>query len=222
MNKTYLINRHEIKEIVRFDYVHGDIKWEPRNAVIYPTFFIGAGLCAGMFGIGGGMITVPLMLAMGVHPAVVSATASSVVFFTAALSTSSFAVFDLILWDYASVCVCIGFFASLVGQSIMKRARQSATADNFERNSFIAYCIGGVIMLSALLMTMQYVLDIVSYDENTKSSCVRRARILNFPHRDVAYSTIYADRLFGGGARYATKQKWRLLLPGASGPRLRR
>jgi uncharacterized membrane protein YfcA len=169
--QTYLVNRHEIKEIVRFDYVHGDIKWEPRNAVIYPSFFMGAGLCAGMFGIGGGMITVPLLLSMGMHPAVVSATASSMVFFTAALSTSSFALFDLILWDYAVVCVCVGFVGSLIGQGIMKRARQSAASGtNFERNSFIAYCIGCVIMLSALLMTMQYILEIVRYDQDASAS----------------------------------------------------
>lgn len=119
-----------------------------------------------MFGIGGGMISVPLMLAMGVHPAVVTATSATMVFFTALLSVSSFAVFNLILWDYAVVCLAIGLLASLMGQGIMKSVRQAGTegSGNFERNSFIAYCIGGVILLSALLMTMQYVLHIVNYD----------------------------------------------------------
>lgn len=118
------------------------------------------------------MITVPLMLAMGVHPAVVTATSSTMVFFTAMLSVSSFAVFNLILWDYAVVCLAIGFLASLLGQGIMKTVRQAKTegSGNFERNSFIAYCIGGVILLSALLMTMQYVLHIVSYDENVSGT----------------------------------------------------
>jgi uncharacterized membrane protein YfcA len=124
-----------------------------------------------MFGIGGGMITVPLMLAMGVHPGVVTATASTMVFFTAALSSSSFAVFNLILWDYAIVCIALGFFASLLGQGVMHRARQTATEGrNFERNSFIAYCTGGVILLSALLMTLQYVLLIVNYDADASQS----------------------------------------------------
>lgn len=114
------------------------------------------------------MIAVPLMLAMGVHPAVVTATSSTMVFFTALLSASSFAVFGLILWDYAIVCLSIGFFASLIGQGIMKTVRvtNTETHGNFERNSFIAYCIGGVILLSALLMTMQYVLHIVAYENS--------------------------------------------------------
>ena len=48
--QTYLVNRHELKEIIRFDYVHGDIKWDERKAIIYPGFFVLAGLFAGMFG----------------------------------------------------------------------------------------------------------------------------------------------------------------------------
>jgi uncharacterized membrane protein YfcA len=129
---------------------------------MYPSFFICSGLCAGMFGVGGGMITVPLMLTMGMHPTVVTATASTMVFFTACLSASSFAIFNLVLWDYAVVCIVVGFCASLLGQGIMYRARQITPTEgpNFERNSFIAYCMGGVIMLSSLLMTMQTVLHI--------------------------------------------------------------
>jgi uncharacterized membrane protein YfcA len=120
-----------------------------------------------MFGIGGGMITIPLMLTMGVHPAICTATSSTMVFFTALLMTSSFAIFNLILWDYAAVCFVIGFFASLMGQGIMQIARQTSTgATNFERNSIIAYCIGGVIMLCALLMTLQYVVQIIGFDNS--------------------------------------------------------
>lgn len=156
-----------MKEIIRFDYVHGDIKWDAQKAMLYPCFFVLAGMFAGMFGIGGGMITVPLMLTMGVHPAVCTATSSTMVFFTTLLSSSSFAVFNLILWDYAVVCLVIGFTGSLIGMGIMQKARQTAAAGeaNFERNSFIAYCTGWVIMLCALLMTLQYVLQIVIYDE---------------------------------------------------------
>lgn len=52
--QTYVVARHEIKELVRFDYVHGDIKWDARSAILYPTVFVTAGLFAGTLGIGGG------------------------------------------------------------------------------------------------------------------------------------------------------------------------
>jgi hypothetical protein len=35
--QTYVVARHEIKELVRFDYVHGDIKWNAKTAVLYPA-----------------------------------------------------------------------------------------------------------------------------------------------------------------------------------------
>ena len=113
------------------------------------------------------MITVPLMLAMGVHPAIATATSSTMVFFTVMLSSSSYAIFNLIIWDYAVVCFCIGFIGTLIGSGIMQKARQTETAAaNFERNSFIAYCTGYVIMLCAFSMTLQYVIQIVLFHDD--------------------------------------------------------
>jgi uncharacterized membrane protein YfcA len=51
---SYVVARFEIKQLVRFDYVHGDIKWDTRSAFIYPAVFVTAGLFAGTLGIGGG------------------------------------------------------------------------------------------------------------------------------------------------------------------------
>ena len=51
--QTYLIARHEIKNMVRFNYVQGDIRWNKSAGWLYPVFFLIAGLFAGMFGIGG-------------------------------------------------------------------------------------------------------------------------------------------------------------------------
>ena len=45
-----------------------DIHWDERNTVTYPCLAILAGLVAGMFGIGGGIIKGPLMLALGEYP----------------------------------------------------------------------------------------------------------------------------------------------------------
>jgi len=161
--QTYLIARHEIKNIVRFDYVHGDIRWNRRAGWLYPVVFCLAGLLAGVFGIGGGIIIVPLLLTIGTHPAVASATSSAMVFITSLVSSSVYFVFGLILRDFALVGFIIAFFSSLVGQMLMGRLRQarSASGRSFERNSYIAFVIGGVVLLSALLVTIQYIFSIV-------------------------------------------------------------
>jgi Sulfite exporter TauE/SafE len=51
---SYVVARFEIKKLVRFDYVHGDIKWDTKSALLYPAVFVSAGLFAGTLGIGGG------------------------------------------------------------------------------------------------------------------------------------------------------------------------
>mmetsp|Transcript_34812 Transcript_34812/g.39697 ORF Transcript_34812/g.39697 Transcript_34812/m.39697 type:complete len:551 (+) Transcript_34812:97-1749(+) len=169
--QTYLMAQHEIKQLVLFDYVHGDIQWDKRAGIVYPLIFGAAGIFAGVFGIGGGMICVPLLLTMGVHPMVATATSSCMILFTSIASVTSFSIFGLIPWDYATVCLAVGFFPTLLGNSLMKRARKASAyrGHNFERNSIITYAIGGVIMLSAVGMTIQYIFSIVTYDEEDQT-----------------------------------------------------
>ena len=90
------------------------------------------------------------------------------VFFTSFASTSSYLIFGLILEDFALVGFCTGFFAALVGQSLMRQARQatSASGRNFERNSYIAFAIGGIVLISALLITVQFALNILREPED--------------------------------------------------------
>ncbi len=115
-------------------------------------------------------ITVPMMLAMGVHPAVVSATSSAMILFTSLAATTSFFVFGLLLFDFAVVGFVVGFIAASLGQILMRQARQarSASGRDFERNSYTAFAIGGVILVSALLMTIEV---------RTKIDCYKFANV---------------------------------------------
>lgn len=72
------------------------------------------------------------------------------------------------LQDYAITGFFVGFFSSFCGQLLMRRARQarSASGRRFERNSYLAFVIGGVVLVSALLLTIQYVLTIVEQETN--------------------------------------------------------
>ena len=53
----------------------------------------------------------------------------------------------------------------------MRRVRQarSASGRRFERNSYIAFVIGGVVLVSALLMTIEYVLAIIEQEPNDET-----------------------------------------------------
>jgi uncharacterized membrane protein YfcA len=47
--------------------VLSEIEWSEENTITYPIFAIVAGLVAGLFGVGGGIIKGPLMLALGMY-----------------------------------------------------------------------------------------------------------------------------------------------------------
>jgi uncharacterized membrane protein YfcA len=156
--RSHLLEKFDRKQRVGYKYVDGDIQWNPRSTIMYPAVCCFAGFFAGMFGVGGGIVKGPLMLAMGVHPAVSSASSACMILFTSFTAATSFVVFGLLIWDYAFICLFIGFVATVAGQLclsyLMKRA---------QRNSYIAFSIGGVVLLSALLMTIQ---SLVSLAEN--------------------------------------------------------
>jgi uncharacterized membrane protein YfcA len=111
------------------------------------------------FGIGGGIVYGPLMLAMGVHPAVASATTACMILFTSFTATTTYAVYGILVHDYAIVCTILGLMSTAVGQMVM-----SGLLKKTGRNSYIAFSIGVVILLSALLMTMQSLLHLMSDD----------------------------------------------------------
>lgn len=84
------------------------------------------------------------------------------ILFTSFAATTSFVVFGLLDMEYAYVCFAVGFVSTYVGQLglaiLMKRA---------QRNSLIAFSIGGVVLLSALLMTVQSLLSMAEGEHHS-------------------------------------------------------
>lgn len=160
--RTYLVKRFELKQKVGYKYIEGDIQWDSRSTIIYPCICCLAGFFAGMFGIGGGIVKGPLMLAMEVHPAVASASSACMILFTSFTATTSFFVFGLLDPQYGPVCFGIGFVATYFGQiglAILMR--------KYQRNSYIVFSIGGTVLLSAILMTVQSLLSIAEGEHHS-------------------------------------------------------
>ena len=84
--------------------------WDEANTLKFPALCMFAGLFAGMFGIGGGIVKGPLMLEMGVHPQVASATSACMILYTTSTATVSFALFGLMQMDYAVFLFFVGIF----------------------------------------------------------------------------------------------------------------
>ena len=96
------------------------------------------------------------MLEMGVLPPVAAASASIMILFTSAAATVAFYTFSLIPLDYGCVCVCLGFTITYLGQQVVTHMLKK-----YKKESFIVLSIGYVILLSAVLMGVQSVVDML-------------------------------------------------------------
>lgn len=149
--------RDLLSKIDMGNIVYSDIVWTEQNTISYPCYAILAGLMAGLFGIGGGMIKGPLMLALGVHPAVASATTACMILFTSSTATVTYMAHGLLVPDYAVFCLLVGFASTVVGQTMM-----SVLLKRYKRHSYIAYSIGIVVAVSAVAMAIESVVAVTS------------------------------------------------------------
>ena len=152
--REYLLAQTARKARVGYKYVEGDIVWDAKGTIKYPLICIGAGMCAGLFGIGGGIVTGPLMLELGVHPKVAGASTATMILLTAFTAATSFMMFGLLQVDYGTLLFPMGIGATYAGQKILNELMK-----NNERNSYIAFSIGAVVAISAVFMTLQSLLS---------------------------------------------------------------
>jgi uncharacterized membrane protein YfcA len=155
--RAQLITETQHKESIGYTFVKGDIQWDSSNTIYYSSICSVAGLFAGLFGIGGGIVKSPLMLQMGVHPLVASATCATMILFTSFTATTSFMVYGELDYDYGAAFLVVGFLSTLVGQLLMH-----ALMKKYNRNSYIAYSVALVVGASVLAMTWSSILTIVS------------------------------------------------------------
>jgi uncharacterized membrane protein YfcA len=166
LGRRCLLKDTQRKAEAGYVYLDDDIRWDSKSTIVYPLISTVAGIVAGMFGIGGGIIKGPLMLAMGIHPAVASATSAAMILFTSFTATTTFCVYGLLVRDYAIACVILGFVATYIGQSIMANILARSN-----RNSYIVFSIGFVVLFSTILMAVESVINMSSNSAGaTKSS----------------------------------------------------
>ncbi|CAM9702298.1 unnamed protein product [Ectocarpus sp. 4 AP-2014] len=145
--REYLVERWRLKARLNYRYGEGDVEWNPKNTLRYPAVCFFAGFFAGLFGVGGGIVKGPLMLEMGVHPMVASATSAVMILYTSFTATTSFMVFGLLEEDYAIALFVVGLAATAVGQIVVNHL-----VKKYKRTSFIVLSIGAVVALSAVMM----------------------------------------------------------------------
>lgn len=70
------------KKATGYKAERGDIKWDNKCTTLYPSICFACGIAAGALGIAAGMILSPILLELGMIPAVAAATSGFAVLFT--------------------------------------------------------------------------------------------------------------------------------------------
>jgi Sulfite exporter TauE/SafE len=147
--RSKLIQKWKLKQRIKYCSVEGDIEWNERNTIVYPFLCSFAGLLAGLFGVGGGIVNGPLMLHLGVHPSVSAATSAVMIIATSAAASTMF-IFITLTWDYALFLFLIGTVSTIIGQFGV-----GYFVDKYRRYSYISISIGFVLLISAFLLGVQ-------------------------------------------------------------------
>jgi hypothetical protein len=84
---------------INYPYNETDIKWNNNLIFLkFPCYSFISGLMAGLLGIGGGLILGPLLLELGLHPLVSTATSNFLVLFTSSSTSIQFILLVCILF----------------------------------------------------------------------------------------------------------------------------
>jgi uncharacterized membrane protein YfcA len=158
--RSHLIKAWKNKRRLRYKYLEGDVEWNERNTIVYPLLCIFAGMCAGLFGVGGGIVKGPLMMEMGVHPLVAAATSSVMILFTTASATTTFIAFGTLTFDYGLFLFCFGIMGTAIGQLVV-----AYFVKLYNRVSLISLSVGLVVGLSTVLMAVQAIYSLATNED---------------------------------------------------------
>lgn len=119
---------------------------------------------AGLLGIGGGLILGPLLLELGLHPVVSTATSNFLVLFTSSSTSIQFILLGMMNKDFGIACTIASSFGSLVGTFLIQKLL-SAT----KRNSYLIFALASVLGVSTLLIPAHTLLNMIDQIESGKS-----------------------------------------------------
>jgi len=163
--RSYLLDKATVKKAARVE-IEGDIHWDEKNTISYPAVCTLAGVFAGMFGIGGGIVKGPLMVEMGILPEVSSATAAFMILYTASSATVTYMAFDQIAYQFAPWFFLVGVVFTAIGQK--------AVTDHINRTgkkSLIVHLIAAIVGVSTLLMGYQSVRSAMESNKGFSGIC---------------------------------------------------
>eukprot|EP00474_Spongospora_subterranea_P000086 CRZ00544.1 hypothetical protein [Spongospora subterranea] len=133
-----------------------EVIWTNPNSGVYPIFAALAGLIGGLLGIGGGMVLAPLLIELGFHDLVVSATSATAVLLTSSSALTQYIILDMLLPSYSIVYLSVGIAATASGQITF-----SYLVAKYNRTSFLVGSIAIMIIVSTILLGISGIINTI-------------------------------------------------------------
>eukprot|EP00640_Fibrocapsa_japonica_P001723 CAMPEP_0113943214 /NCGR_PEP_ID=MMETSP1339-20121228/20815_1 /TAXON_ID=94617 /ORGANISM="Fibrocapsa japonica" /LENGTH=470 /DNA_ID=CAMNT_0000948021 /DNA_START=125 /DNA_END=1537 /DNA_ORIENTATION=+ /assembly_acc=CAM_ASM_000762 len=154
-----LYSEWQVKAKMGWEYLDNDLRWNAETVRKLPAVGFLAGVCASLVGIGGGMITGPLFLQLGIQPQVGSSTSAFMIIFTGLSSTIQYMAKGELPIDFACWLGFLGFLGAQLGHHVVKKLLEKTG-----RPSYIAFLLAGFVLVSAFVMVITGLIKIATTD----------------------------------------------------------
>ena len=161
-----LKDMHEGRVKLGYRYQPEDIQFSEEELKKFPLTAIGAGVAAGLLGIGGGMVIGPLFIDIGMQPQVGTASCAFMILWTATSGVVQYAMADKLGLQFAATFAAVGFVSGQLGQRGVNKVL-AATG----RPSIVVLLLGAIIGLACIVMTLSTGLELAGIPLSGKDDC---------------------------------------------------
>lgn len=164
---TYIISDYQEKRNNHYIFIEGDIVWN--MDVVKKFIFIGSftGFVSTYIGIGGGMLTTPIMIQVGMLPEVVVATSSISTLCSCVISCLNYLAsgdLPIVYGTVFAICSAIGSIGGIYASDYIMAV--------YKKQSPIIFMVALIIFLSMVLLTVNAVDNRLIYDYSFKNICI--------------------------------------------------
>lgn len=162
----YIRNDYNYKKDTNYAFIKGDISWTDETIRRFALIGTCVGFLSTYIGIGGGMLTTPIMIQAGMIPEVVIASSSISTLASSTISSVNYIIAGKLDMTYGGV-----FCACSAGGSIMGIYASDYILAKYKRQSILIFVVALIIFSSMLLLTINGVNNNMFIDYNFKPFC---------------------------------------------------
>lgn len=156
----YILYVYTKRKDENYIFLTGDIVWNQKNINKFVIIGSVTGMLSTYMGIGGGMITTPVMIQLGMIPEVVIGSSAVTTFLSSLISVINYVISDKLLVEYAVLYGTVSCGGSLVGIWL-----STVLLNRLKRQSVIIFVVSLILFISMILMIYNSIIGFIDNPE---------------------------------------------------------